>query len=64
MVEIFADAKTDRVLGVHISGPLASDLIAEVVTTVDAGYQRGGDHPRRRRLRRYRLVACGGSSEV
>ena len=29
LVKILADAKTDRVLGVHIIGPRASDLIAE-----------------------------------
>jgi dihydrolipoamide dehydrogenase len=31
-VKVLADAKTDRVLGVHILGPRASDLIAECVT--------------------------------
>ncbi len=35
MVKILADAKTDRVLGVHIIGPRASDMIAEAVTTVE-----------------------------
>ena len=35
MVKILADAKTDRVLGVHIIGPRASDLIAEAVTTME-----------------------------
>ena len=35
MVKILADTKTDRVLGVHIIGPRASDLIAEAVTTVE-----------------------------
>ena len=30
-VKILADAKTDRVLGAHIIGPCAGDLIAEVV---------------------------------
>ncbi|QNT77678.1 dihydrolipoyl dehydrogenase [Entomobacter blattae] len=30
MVKILADAKTDQVLGVHILGPTASELIAEV----------------------------------
>ncbi len=34
-VKIIADAKTDRVLGVHIFGPRASDLIAEAVTTME-----------------------------
>jgi dihydrolipoamide dehydrogenase len=29
MVKILADAKTDRLLGIHILGPRASDLIAE-----------------------------------
>jgi dihydrolipoamide dehydrogenase len=31
LVKILADAKTDRVLGVHILGPRASELIAEAV---------------------------------
>ena len=31
MVKVIADAKTDRVLGVHIVGPRASDVIAEAV---------------------------------
>ena len=35
IVKILADAKTDRVLGVHILGPRASDLIAEAVTTME-----------------------------
>ena len=35
MVKILADSKTDRVLGVHIIGPRASDMIAEAVTTVE-----------------------------
>jgi dihydrolipoamide dehydrogenase len=33
-VKILSDAKTDRVLGVHIFGPRASDMIAEAVTTM------------------------------
>jgi dihydrolipoamide dehydrogenase len=35
LVKIIADAKTDRVLGVHIVGPRASDMIAEAVTTME-----------------------------
>jgi len=35
MVKIIADARTDRVLGVHIIGPRASDMIAEAVTTLE-----------------------------
>ena len=34
-VKILADARTDRVLGVHIFGPRASDMIAEAVTTME-----------------------------
>ncbi|WP_439630588.1 dihydrolipoyl dehydrogenase [Gemmata sp.] len=34
-VKVLADAKTDRVLGVHILGPRASDLIAECVTIME-----------------------------
>ena len=36
-VKILADAKSDRVLGVHILGPWASDLIAEAVTVMEFG---------------------------
>jgi dihydrolipoamide dehydrogenase len=35
LVKILADARTDRVLGVHILGPRASDLIAEAVTVME-----------------------------
>ncbi len=34
-VKILADAQTDRLLGVHILGPRASDMIAEAVTTME-----------------------------
>ncbi|GMV40399.1 MAG: dihydrolipoyl dehydrogenase [Myxococcales bacterium] len=34
-VKILADARTDRVLGVHILGPRAGDLIAEVAVAVE-----------------------------
>jgi dihydrolipoamide dehydrogenase len=36
-VKIVADADTDRVLGVHIVGPNASELIAEAVTVMEFG---------------------------
>ncbi len=35
IVKVLADAKTDRLLGVHIFGPRASDMIAEAVTTIE-----------------------------
>lgn len=35
--KILADAKTDRVLGVHIIGPRAGDLIAEAVAAMEFG---------------------------
>ena len=35
MVKILADAETDEVLGVHIIGPSASELIAECVVTME-----------------------------
>ena len=35
MVKVLADAKTDRVLGVHIIGPRASDMIAEAVAVME-----------------------------
>jgi dihydrolipoamide dehydrogenase len=34
-VKIIADARTDRVLGVHILGPRASDMIAEAVNVIE-----------------------------
>jgi dihydrolipoamide dehydrogenase len=36
-VKIVADAKTDKVLGVHIVGPAAGDLIAEAVSVMEFG---------------------------
>ncbi len=36
-VKILADATTDRVLGVHIVGPNAGDLIAEAVMAIEVG---------------------------
>lgn len=36
-VKVLADARTDRILGVHIIGPHAGDLIAEVAVAVEFG---------------------------
>ena len=36
-VKILADSKTDKVLGVHIVGPAAGDLITEVVSVMEFG---------------------------
>jgi dihydrolipoamide dehydrogenase len=36
-VKILADAKTDRVLGAHILGPRAGDLIAELAVSIEFG---------------------------
>jgi dihydrolipoamide dehydrogenase len=36
-VKILADARTDRILGVHIVGPRASDMIAELVAVMEFG---------------------------
>ena len=35
MVKVLADAKTDEILGVHIIGPMASELIAEAVVAME-----------------------------
>ncbi|MEX0732473.1 MAG: dihydrolipoyl dehydrogenase [Aquisalimonadaceae bacterium] len=35
MVKIIAHAETDRILGVHIVGPLASELVAEAVVAME-----------------------------
>lgn len=37
VVKILADAATDKVLGVHILGPLAGDLISEAVIAMEFG---------------------------
>jgi dihydrolipoamide dehydrogenase len=37
MVKVLADAKSDRVLGIHMVGPRASDLIAEAVMAMEFG---------------------------
>jgi dihydrolipoamide dehydrogenase len=37
LVKILADTKTDRVLGVHILGPLAGDLLSEAVIAMEFG---------------------------
>jgi dihydrolipoamide dehydrogenase len=36
-VKIIADARSDRILGVHIVGPNASDLIAEAAVAIELG---------------------------
>src|SRR5262249_37428117 len=36
-VKILADAASDRVLGAHIVGPRASDVIAELVVAMEMG---------------------------
>ena len=36
-VKVLADAKTDRILGVHIIGPRAGDIIAEAVAAIEFG---------------------------
>lgn len=35
MVKILADAQTDEILGVHVVGPMASELIAEAVVAME-----------------------------
>ena len=35
MVKLLADAKTDEILGVHIIGPMASELISEAVVAME-----------------------------
>jgi len=37
LVKVIADAKTDRLIAVHIFGPRASDLIAEAVSVMEFG---------------------------
>jgi dihydrolipoamide dehydrogenase len=37
LVKVLADAKTDKLLAVHIFGPRASDMIAEAVTVLEFG---------------------------
>jgi len=37
LVKLIADAKTDRILGLHILGPRASDMIAEAAVAIELG---------------------------
>ncbi len=37
MVKMIADAKTDQILGVHVIGPFASELIAEATLAIEFG---------------------------
>jgi dihydrolipoamide dehydrogenase len=37
LVKIMADARSDAILGVHIIGPSASELIAEAVVVMEFG---------------------------
>ncbi len=37
MVKLLADAKTDRLLGAHVTGPIASELIQEMVLAMEFG---------------------------
>ena len=37
LVKFIADAKTDRILGVHMIGPMVSELIAEAVVAMEFG---------------------------
>jgi len=37
LVKILADKRSDKVLGVHILGPLAGDILAEAVTVMEFG---------------------------
>ena len=62
-VKMLADAKTDRILGVHVIGPFASELIAEGVVAMEFGASSRGHRAhlprasrrcrRRRRKRRW-----------
>jgi dihydrolipoamide dehydrogenase len=36
-VKFVADAQTDRILGVHIIGPMASELVSEAVVAMEFG---------------------------
>ena len=45
MVKILADAETDRILGVHILGPQASELIAQAVIAMEFRCLCGGSWP-------------------
>src|SRR5262249_9113576 len=43
LVKVLADPKTDRLLGVHILGPRASELIAEAVPAPEFGPSAEGN---------------------
>ena len=48
-VKMLADAKTDRILGVHMIGPYASELISEAVVAMEFGASCRGHRPHRAR---------------
>ena len=37
LTKILADKRTDRILGVHIMSPMASEMIAEAVLAIELG---------------------------
>jgi len=41
LVKVIADARTDRILGAHLIGPGASDLVHELATAMEAGLTAG-----------------------
>jgi len=52
-VKLLADAQTDRILGAHIIGPMAGDLIHEVCVAMEFG------HPTYSEAVREAALACG-----
>ena len=56
LVKFLADAKTDEILGVHIVGPMASELIAEAVVAMEFKALGRGHRPHLPRA----SVAVGG----
>jgi len=64
LVKILADTRTDRVLGIHILGPRASDIIAEAVIAMEFGASAEDiarsvhAHPTLRKPSKRRLSPC------
>jgi len=67
-VKILADAETDRILGAHVIGPMAGDLIHEVCVAMEFGASAEDlartchAHPTFSEAMREAALACGGGA--
>ena len=61
-VKLIAHGKTDRILGVHIIGPRAADIIAECVLAMEFGASSEDIAPHRPRAPHVFRSASGGGA--